>query len=316
MQLIERVAELSAALQAERDAGRRVGLVPTMGALHAGHQSLVERAAAECDVVAVTVFVNPLQFDEIGDLAAYPRTLAADVNLAAAAGASIVFAPPVVEMYPGHPAPPATTVHVAGLTDRLEGASRPGHFDGVATVVTKLLVMAGPCRAYFGEKDFQQLGVVRQLVRDLCLPVEVVGCATVREPDGLALSSRNSRLSPDERRAATVLHRALQAGAATVGAGERQAGEVRAAMASALGREPLVAVDYAEVVDPRSLEPVDEIVGEVRLVLAAAVGPVRLIDNLAAGRPTVDDGFAGRPTADGAPAGRAGVDADAERIGV
>ncbi len=308
MQLIEQVVELSAALQVERAAGRRVGLVPTMGALHAGHQSLIERAASECDLVAVTVFVNPLQFDEIGDLAAYPRTLAADVAMADAAGASVVFAPPVAEMYPGHPAPPATTVHVAGLTDRLEGSSRPGHFDGVATVVTKLLAMAGPCRAYFGEKDFQQLGVVRQLVRDLCLPVEVVGCATVREPDGLALSSRNSRLSPDERRAATVLHRALQAGAASVDAGERRAGQVRAAMASELGREPLVTVDYAEVVDPRSLEPVDEIVGEVRLLLAAAVGPVRLIDNLAAVRPAAGD----------VPAGRADDDtvADAERIGV
>lgn len=287
MRVIETVAELVVALDGERAAGRRVGLVPTMGALHAGHRSLVERAAAECGTVAVTVFVNPLQFDDGADLAAYPRTLAGDVALAAAAGAGIVFAPPVAEMYPGHPVPPATTVHVAGLTELLEGASRPGHFDGVATVVTKLLGMAGPCRAYFGEKDLQQLAVVRRLVADLSLPVEVVGCPTVREPDGLALSSRNARLSRDERRAATALYRALQAGAAAavdavgLAGGRAPAGGVRAAMRAVLDAEPLVTADYAELVDPGTMTPADTLDGERRLVVAASVGGVRLIDNLA-----------------------------------
>ena len=304
--MIGRVADLRGALQAARDAGQSVGLVPTMGALHAGHRSLVERAAAECATVAVTVFVNPLQFGDGGDLAAYPRTLDADVALAEAAGATVVFAPPVAEMYPSYPAPPATTVHVAGVTERFEGASRPGHFDGVATVVAKLLAIAGPCRAYFGEKDFQQLAVVRRLVDDLCLPVDVVGCPTVREADGLALSSRNTRLSPDERRAATALYRALAAGAAAAGAEGTEAAAVRAAMDAELRRDPLVVPDYAAVVDPRTLEPVDVVAGEVRLVVAAAVGPVRLIDNLAAG-----------PAATRGPAGaRAGPRASAERAAV
>lgn len=288
MRVIETVAELVAALDAERAAGRVVGLVPTMGALHAGHRSLVERAAAECDAVVVTVFVNPLQFDDGADLDAYPRTLATDVALAAGAGAAFVFAPSVAEMYPGYPAPPATTVHVGGLTERFEGASRPGHFDGVATVVTKLMAMAGRCRAYFGEKDLQQLAVVRRLVADLSLPVEVVGCPTVREPDGLALSSRNTRLSRDERRAATALYRALQAGAA-VAAGAAGAidgvddavGAVRSAMRAVLEAEPLVTPDYADVVDPGSMTPADTLDGERRMVVAAFVGDVRLLDNLA-----------------------------------
>ena len=174
--------------------GRSVGVVLTMGALHDGHASLIARAAAECDVVAVSVFVNPTQFAEPGDLTNYPRTLEADLEVAGRAGADLVFAPSVAEMYPDWPTPPATTVTVRGLGDRWEGLSRPGHFDGVATVVAKLLSMAGRCRTYFGEKDFQQLAIVRRVVRDLSLPVEVVGCPTVREPDGLAMSSRNVRL--------------------------------------------------------------------------------------------------------------------------
>lgn len=280
MRVIVTVAELTTALEAERSAGRQVGLVPTMGALHAGHRSLIERAAAECDTVAVTVFVNPLQFDNRGDLAAYPRTLPADVALATSAGATIVFAPAVTEMYPDHPAPPATTVHVSGLTDRFEGASRPGHFDGVATVVTKLLAMAGRCRAYFGEKDLQQLAVVRRLAADLSLPVDVVGCPTVREPDGLALSSRNARLSQDERRAATALYRALEAGAAALASAEPDVGAARRAMVGVLAAEPLVTLDYAEVVDPATFEVPSEPRGDLRLVVAARVGEIRLIDNL------------------------------------
>ena len=280
--VVERIDECSRLLDDARRAGLTVGLVPTMGALHAGHRSLVERAAAECDLVVVTVFVNPLQFGDPGDIEHYPRTLSADVAVAAAAGAGLVFAPPVVEMYPGFPAPVATTVTVAGVADRWEGASRPGHFDGVATVVAKLFAMAGRCRAYFGEKDFQQLAVVRRLAADLSLPVEVVGCPIVRDPDGLALSSRNVRLSADERRAALALSRALRAGAAAIAAGERDAGAVGRAMAEVAAAEPLVALDYAVAVDAGDLRPADRLGPDVpvRLLIAAQVGPVRLIDNL------------------------------------
>ncbi|HEX8770951.1 MAG TPA: pantoate--beta-alanine ligase, partial [Acidimicrobiales bacterium] len=190
-------------LDAARAAGRSVGFVPTMGALHDGHLSLIRRAAAECDVTAVSIFVNPLQFTSPDDLANYPRDVDGDVRAARGAGAEIVFAPTVDDIYAG--GRPATVVHVGGLSDVLEGASRPGHFDGVATVVGKLFNLAGPCRAYFGEKDWQQLGVVRRLAADLSFPVEVVGCPTVREADGLACSSRNVRLSPEERAAALVL---------------------------------------------------------------------------------------------------------------
>ncbi len=279
MLTITSAAGFAAALAAERAAGRTVGLVPTMGALHAGHRSLVERAALDCDVVAVTVFVNPLQFNDPADLVNYPRTLEADLALAEAAGASVVFAPPVEEMYPGHPAPQATSVHVQGVSDGLEGGSRPGHFDGVATVVAKLFALAGPCRAYFGEKDFQQLAVVRQMTADLSLPVEVVGCPTVREPDGLALSSRNVRLSPDHRRAALVLHRALAAGLTALEAGERDPDRIGAVMAGIVATEPLVDLDYAVAVDPATLRSPARLAGPVRLLVAATVGPVRLIDN-------------------------------------
>jgi len=271
--------EFSRVLDEARATGREVGLVPTMGALHAGHRSLVERAAAECDVVAVTVFVNPLQFGDAADLARYPRDLDGDVAKAQAAGASVVFAPSVQEMYPGYPDPVATTVHVDGVSEGLEGASRPGHFDGVATVVAKLFALAGRSRAYFGEKDFQQLAVVRRMATDLSLPVEVVACPTVREPDGLALSSRNVRLSPDERLAAVALRRALVEGRAAIARGERMADRVRAAMTAVLDAAPLVRPDYAEVVDPGTLCRVSRIEGELRLLVAAEVGPVRLIDN-------------------------------------
>jgi pantoate--beta-alanine ligase len=282
VRIIETITECANALDAARAAGRTVGLVPTMGALHAGHCSLVERAAAECDLVVVTVFVNPLQFGDPDDIARYPRTLDADVELAGTAGADIVFAPPVSEMYPGFPAPVATTVSVAGLGDQWEGASRPGHFDGVTTVVSKLFAMAGRCRAYFGEKDFQQLAVVRRMVRDLSLQVEVVGCRTVRDEDGLALSSRNVRLSPEQRRAALALSRALRAGAARVVDGEASPTEIETTMADTVAAEPAVELDYAVVVrsddlrQPSSIRPD----GSIRLLIAATVGGVRLIDNL------------------------------------
>jgi pantoate--beta-alanine ligase len=276
VRVIDRIPQLRKELDAARAAGRRVGLVPTMGALHEGHRSLIDRAVGECDLIAVTVFVNPLQFGPREDYATYPRDLDADVALAAAAGAGVVFAPPVGEMYPD---PPLTSVHVAGLTEGLEGASRPGHFDGVATVVTKLLAVAGPCRAYFGEKDWQQLCVVRRLVHDLSLPAEVVACPTVREPDGLAVSSRNRSLSPDDRGAATVLHRALEAAATAVAAGQRDGDRLRALMREVVATEPRAALDYAEVAEPATLAPLSTVEGEARLLIAARLGTTRLIDN-------------------------------------
>ena len=263
MRVLDRGDQLRKELDAARAAGRTVGLVPTMGALHEGHASLIRRSAAECDLTAVTVFVNPLQFGPSEDFATYPRDLAGDVDVAAAAGAGLLFAPPVDDMYP-HGAP-AVSVTVAG-EDMLEGAARPGHFDGVATVVAKLFNLAGPCRAYFGEKDWQQLGVVRRLAADLSFPVEVVGCPTVREPDGLACSSRNVKLSPAERAAAPVLYRALTTAALARAAGEC---DVRSLMVNMVAKEPLAVLDYAEAMPDR-------------LLIAARFGSVRLIDNVGA----------------------------------
>lgn len=279
MQIIERSAELSAIIHERRSAGRSVGLVPTMGALHDGHVSLIERAADECDTVAVSVFVNPRQFVAAEAPAEYPRDLDADLVVAEKAGASVVFAPAAMEMFPDTS---RTTVRVAGLGEVLEGASRPGHFDGVATVVAKLLALAEPSRAYFGEKDFQQLAVVRRLVADLSLPVEVVACPTVRGFDGVALSSRNQYLSAVERGAAAVLYRGLRAGAALIVAGEPDPAEVIDLMASVVEAEPLVTLDYVAVVDPDTLAPVETLAGELRLLVAARVGATRLIDNLGA----------------------------------
>ncbi len=274
------VAELRSELDAVRLDGRRVGLVPTMGYLHAGHASLIEAAAAADDVVVTTVFVNPLQFAAGEDLGAYPRDLERDSGLARAAGSALLFAPTVEEMYP---AQVRTTVSVSGpVTERMEGASRPTHFAGVATVVAKLLSIVGPCRAYFGEKDWQQVAVVRTMARDLSMPVEVVACPTVREPDGLALSSRNVYLTPDERAAAPVLRRALLAGAEAVAGGERSAEVVRRIVTELVAGEPLAELDYAEVVDASTCAPIDPLQGELRLLAAARFGAARLIDNLGA----------------------------------
>jgi pantoate--beta-alanine ligase len=285
VRVLDTVGAYFSLLEAERAAGRTVGLVPTMGALHAGHRALVERAAWECDVVSVTVFVNPTQFGDPSDLAAYPRDLDADVAIAAACGADIVFAPSVAEMYPDWPRAGATQLSVPTLARRWEGSSRPGHFEGVCEVVVKLLTATGPCRAYFGEKDFQQLAIVRRLVRDLLLPAEIVGCETVRCEDGLALSSRNARLSEEERTSALVLSRALRAGASAWQRGEAAA-VVEAAMARVVADDPAVALDYAALVDAADLEPVDGRVDRpLRLLIAATLGPVRLIDNLDPRRP-------------------------------
>jgi len=249
-----------------------------MGALHAGHLALLAAAGRDCDCVAVTIFVNPTQFGDAADLAGYPRDLDADLGLCRQAGVEVVFAPSVGEMYPMGPT--ETTVEPGALAQVLEGLARPGHFSGVATIVTKLFALAGRCRAYFGEKDFQQLAIVRRLVADLDLGVDVVGCPTVREPDGLALSSRNSRLSPPERQAAVALWRALCTGRELVAGGERDGTRVEQAMAGVLRAEPLVHPDYAAVADPMSLQPVTAIESEVRLLVAASIGSARLIDNV------------------------------------
>ena len=266
-------------LERARAGGETVGLVPTMGYLHEGHLSLMRRAVADCGTTVATLFVNPLQFGPGEDLDAYPRDFERDSALVAGVGVDLLFAPVVEEMYPR---PVLTAVTVAELSDRLEGASRPGHFAGVATVVAKLFNIAGRCRAYFGEKDFQQLTVVRRMAADLDFPVEVVGCPTVREPDGLALSSRNAYLSAEERAAAPVLHRALVAGAAAVERGERDPDAVRRVMHDMVSVEPLAALDYVDVVDATSLAALDEVAGEVRLLGAARFGRARLIDNVAA----------------------------------
>jgi pantoate--beta-alanine ligase len=297
VQVVDTVAGCRAVLDEARAAGRVVGLVPTMGALHDGHTSLMNLARADCDVVVVSIFVNPLQFGDPEDIAHYPRTLERDLVVCAEAGVDVVFVPSVPEMYPSWPDAPSTTVSVRGVSESWEGASRPGHFDGVATVVAKLFTIAGPCRAYFGLKDFQQLAVVRRMARELSLPVEVVGCPIVREPDGLALSSRNVRLSAAERQAATVLSRALAAGRVALAGGERSADAVSRAMRAVVDDEPLVTLDYAVLVDTDSLDAVDAIdaaatdddaLDGLRLLIAAQVGPVRLIDNSDA-RATTDD---------------------------
>jgi len=280
--VVDRAAGLRARLDRARADGLTVGLVPTMGALHQGHLSLVRRAADECDLVVVTVFVNPLQFASAQDLATYPRTLDTDLAVVSEGGGHIVFAPSVAEMYPT----PATTPYpepagrFRGLTDIYEGRSRPGHFAGVAEVVARLFSAAGPCRAYFGEKDWQQLLVVRAMVGDRSLPVEVVVCPTARDPDGLACSSRNRRLSSVERRAALALSGALAGAAALVDNGERDPIVVRRHLADAVAGEPLVDLDYAAVVRADDLSPLDRLAGEVRLLLAATVGGTRLIDNV------------------------------------
>jgi pantoate--beta-alanine ligase len=276
---VSTIAELRARLERARADGRTVGFVPTMGYLHDGHASLLRAARAETDVVVLSIFVNPLQFAPDEDLDAYPRDLTGDTALAAAAGCDLVFAPSTREMYPE---PVLTTVSVREVSAPLEGRTRPTHFDGVATVVAKLLSIVGPCRAYFGEKDFQQLAVVRRLVADLSLPVEVVGCATVREADGLAMSSRNAYLTAEERAAAPVLHRALRSGLAALQGREADPAAVRAAMVAVIEAEPLARLDYAEVVDAATFQVPDPLAGELRLLVAARFGGARLIDNVGA----------------------------------
>jgi pantoate--beta-alanine ligase len=283
LRTVTTVRDLRSGLDAARAAGRSVGLVPTMGYLHDGHASLVRRAAADNDEVVVTVFVNPLQFAAGEDLEAYPRDPDGDAATAAAAGATVLFLPSEAEMYPDGRAGVLTTVAVPTLASVMEGASRPTHFAGVCTVVAKIFHLVGPCRSYFGEKDFQQLAIIRRMVHDLSFPVEVVGCPTVREPDGLARSSRNVYLDPAEREVAPVLHRALRVGAALIRAGERDADVVRSAMAGVVDASPLGTLDYVEVADPATLQPLVTCDAGARLLGAVRFGRARLIDNIAAG---------------------------------
>jgi pantoate--beta-alanine ligase len=266
------------AMVERRTEGRAVGFVPTMGSLHDGHRSLMARAREEADLVAVSIFVNPLQFGPAEDLAAYPRDLGRDLEACEKDGVDSVFVPDAEEMYPR--GSPEVTVDPGPVGNRLEGASRPGHFRGVCTVVAKLLGVVGPCRAYFGEKDAQQLFIVRRMVADLDLPAEVVGCPTVREADGLAMSSRNAYLSAEERQAATCLYEALARAAWLVEGGERDARVLRAELARRIGAEPLAALDYVAAVDEDTFEEVDRLHGPGRALVAARIGATRLIDNL------------------------------------
>jgi pantoate--beta-alanine ligase len=276
--IVRTVAGLRAAVAVWRAAGERIGLVPTMGALHEGHLTLVRAASATCRRTVVSIFVNPTQFGPNADFDHYPRDLAGDVAKLAAVGVDLVFAPDVAEMYPqGF----ATTVTVAGLTEGLCGPHRPGHFAGVATVVSKLLIQAAADAAFFGEKDFQQLQVVRRLARDLDIPVEIVGVPTVREPDGLAMSSRNAYLSADQRARAATIYRVLTNAARALNSGAA-ATDVIAQGMSALAEAGFDPIDYIEVVDAETLKPIPRKGGNTRIAIAAWLGRTRLIDNIAA----------------------------------
>jgi pantoate--beta-alanine ligase len=257
--------------------GVMIGLVPTMGALHAGHRALIKAARLSCDAVVVSLFVNPAQFGPKEDFSRYPRKPRADASLCAKEGVDVLFAPPAGEIYPvGFQA----SVSVPTLARRWEGEQRPGHFDGVATVVTKLLAIVRPAAAFFGQKDFQQAALVRRLVEDLNLGARVVVYPTVREADGLALSSRNVFLTPEQRRAAPVLFQALKTGRAAIRAGDRSGAAIQQAMRKIVGAEPMARLDYLAVCDPDTLEPLKRIRGQAVLLGAIRIGRVRLIDNL------------------------------------
>jgi pantoate--beta-alanine ligase len=278
MEILRTVAELREWSRLERnDGGNTIGLVPTMGALHEGHASLIRAACRSVGFVAVSIFVNPTQFGPNEDFARYPRTFEADCALAQAEGADVVFAPSVDELYP---AAASTFVEVAGLSERLDGRSRPGHFRGVATVVAKLLIASEADRAFFGQKDAAQVAVLRRMVRDLRLATEIVVCPIVREADGLALSSRNVYLSPAERVQAVALSRAVRAVEACVAQGERRGEALIAAARATLSAEPAIRVDYVELVDWETLLPVEIAVPGALFAVAAWVGATRLIDNV------------------------------------
>lgn len=276
LEIVETIAGLRARVAARRSAGL-VGLVPTMGALHEGHASLIRQARAECSSVVVSIFVNPIQFDRPEDLERYPRSLAVDAALCASLGVDLVFAPTVAEMYP---VSLECRVEVGRLADHLCGRFRSGHFSGVATVVLKLFEIVQQDRAYFGEKDAQQLAVVRRLVSDFNVATTIVGVPTVRESDGLALSSRNQRLDPDERQLASALYHALQRVKSAIAAGVSNVSELKQLAVTQIPPDPRLRLEYFEIVDPVDFQPVDAVTGPVVAAGALWVGTTRLIDNM------------------------------------
>jgi len=274
--VVTTVADVRNALSAARQSGQKLGLVPTMGALHEGHLSLVRAAKAECDVTVVSIYVNPSQFAPDEDLQKYPRMLEADLEKLAACGVDMVLAPSSEEVYhPGH----VTWVEVGGVAEPLEGRCRPGHFRGVATIVLKLLSMMQPDAAYFGQKDYQQALVIRRMVADLNVPVEIRVCPTVREPDGLAMSSRNAYLGPDARQRAVVLWKSLQLAAELVAGGDRDAGTITQRMREMILTAKGAQIDYVALVDPETLQPVERLAGPTLAALAVKIDGTRLIDN-------------------------------------
>ncbi len=275
-QLVRTIVEIRQRLEPFRSS-QVIGLVPTMGALHAGHESLIQQARKESDCLVVSIFVNPLQFGPKEDYTHYPRTPEADLDFCSRLGVELIFEPEVEEMYP---APSLTSVEITRITDHLCGPLRPGHFSGVATVVAKLFQIIQPQRAYFGEKDAQQLSVIERMVSDLNLAVTVVAVPTVRESDGLAVSSRNQYLSPQERPLAPVLYRALQAAQQAIAEGVLDGGEARKRALAVLEQNQSVKVEYLEIIDPEEMQPVERITGPVRVAGAIRIGAIRLIDNL------------------------------------
>jgi pantoate--beta-alanine ligase len=277
MEVIRHAGEIRVACAADRASGRSLGFVPTMGFFHEGHLSLMRKAREDRDHVVLSIFVNPLQFGPAEDFASYPRDLDRDLALAEKEGVDTAFVPEVEEMYPD--GPPETTIDPGPLAVQLEGAARPGHFRGVCTVLARLFHLIGPSRAYFGQKDAQQVAVVRQMVRDLAFPIEVEACPTVREPDGLAMSSRNTYLAPKERKAAASVPAALHAGSELVRRGERDAGAVLAAIRGRIDQEPKAELDYVAVVDEATFEGVTKLSRPARALIAVRIGRARLIDN-------------------------------------
>jgi pantoate--beta-alanine ligase len=277
MKILHTIEEMRTACRTTRSDGKRLGFVPTMGALHEGHLSLVRAAKASCDLVAASIFVNPTQFGPNEDLAKYPRTFERDRERLQEEGVTLLFAPSSEEMYP---AGATTWVTVEGLSGKLDGRSRPGHFRGVTTVVAKLFHIVEPDAAFFGQKDAAQVAIIRRMVRDLNLPIEIVACPIVREADGLAMSSRNAYLDPQQRKQALVLHRALLRVKKSCETGERDAKKLLAGGYDEIAAEKSVRLDYLEIVDPNTLEPVDRAASGALVAVAAFVGPTRLIDNM------------------------------------
>jgi pantoate--beta-alanine ligase len=275
LHVIESIGEIRRTLSVYRREGKSIGLVPTMGALHGGHASLIKAAARDTDYVIVSIFVNPIQFNDPEDYSRYPRDLEADAAFCESLGVPVIFAPSPQVMYPE---PQLSFVEVEGVSEHLCGKFRPGHFRGVATVVLKLLQIVQPDRAYFGEKDIQQLAVIQRMVRDLNVPVEIVGVPTVRESDGLAISSRNQHLTPEQRSIAPLLYQALQLAGRRIAEGGRDSESIKRAALAALLR-PEIRLEYLEIVDARSLRPVERIEGPVRVAAAIWLGSTRLIDN-------------------------------------